>query len=216
ENEPTGADQRVATYEPDAAQDRQRCEPIPAAAGILAVADGNAADHAADSGALHECHDHGTDAEAQVPDERDATTAAELEGHAAEDQAEQQQQGGDVKGRQEYRICGGKGREQRGPDHDQPGFVAVPEGRDRVDHLLAQLAVAHRAEQDADAKVEAVEHGIDQDRAPDDGSPEQREVRSRHRQSPVSAWAAIASGRLGVTSVSTTSVFGPSCSSRYK
>ena len=132
EHQPARSEQRVAEHEPDPAQDRERVQPVERTAGVLAVDDGDAADHRADRRALHEARPPRAQEEAPVPHPAHALApVAELERDAAEDQSEQHQQHREVERTEEHRIDIGKGREQPGADHHQPGLVAVPERRDR-------------------------------------------------------------------------------------
>ena len=60
--------------------------------------------------------------------------------------------------------CADREGHQQKPDRQhQPGLVGVPERADRGDHAVL-FGVVGEGEQDADAKVEAVEHDVDQDR----------------------------------------------------
>src|SRR3546814_1126718 len=81
---------------------------------------------------------------------------AELEGDAAEDEAEQH---GDER-RIERRKDGGVGqredREKADAAEHQPGLVAVPDGGDGIHRDVAVVPLADQREQHADPAVEAV------------------------------------------------------------
>src|SRR3546814_7083152 len=87
---------------------------------------------------------------------------AELEGDAAEDEAEQH---GDER-RIERRKDGGVGqredREKADAAEHQPGLVAVPDGGDGIHRDVAVVPLVDQREQHADPEVEAVQHHIGQ------------------------------------------------------
>ena len=199
-------------------------QPAERAADVLAVHDRDAAHHRADRGALDKRDHRRTEEESPVPDPAHALAAeAELERDAAEDEAKEQQQHREVERAEEHCIDVGKRREQPGADHHQPSLVAVPERGDGVHHPHPVRLVPGRAEQYADAEIEAVQDDVDQDRAREHASPEQREIGWFHVRHPslravapvaVSASSANASGRLPVApGMAFASAVGPSCSS---
>src|SRR5262249_59964630 len=147
---------------------------------------------------------------------------AKLEGDATEDQTEEQKEHRQVEDAKKYRIRLREGGEEGGTGHDEPRLVAIPERRDRVHHLHAQVLILGPAEEDADAEIEAVEYGVHQDREGDDRGPEQREGARFHGHAPaltlppvaVSASSANANGRLPrAAGIGFTSTIGPCLSS---
>ena len=157
-------------------------QPLEARPGELPVLDGNAPHHRADRRALDEGGHRRAGGEAEVPDPAYALAAvAELEGDAAEDQTDQQEKHRQVEGAEKDRIDRRERREEGGADHNEPGFVAIPKGRDRRHHRAALRSVPRHSEEDADAEVEAVEQHVDEDRDGDDPGPEMREAEDLHR-----------------------------------
>src|SRR5262249_39055466 len=100
---------------------------------IIAARDGKTADHGTHRGTLYEGSDNRPDKESPVP-KAPGAPVAELEGDAAENQAEQHKQRRDVERWQEYGISLRESSEERRRDHDQPSLIAVPERRDRRNH----------------------------------------------------------------------------------
>jgi hypothetical protein len=101
-------------------------------------------------------------AEAVVPEGPALGVAkAELERHAAEHEREQHDQHREIYRGQDDGEGERKRREQRDAAENEPGLVAVPDGRNRVHHQIARLAVGREAVEDADAEVEAVEQHIE-------------------------------------------------------
>ena len=129
---------------------------------------------------------------------------AELERHAAEDQAEQHDDQRQVGAGQDHRVGEREGREQPGAAEHQPGLVAVPDGRDRVHGEIAVLVGGQEREQDADPEIEAVEQHVHHDPDHDDRGPQQRQVDPEFRHGAYSAGSEIGppadSGRRAVCS----------------
>ena len=57
-------------------------------------------------------------------------TAAQLEGHAAQDEGDEHQEQGEVESRKHRSVDVGESSEQRTASGDHPDFVAVPDGTD--------------------------------------------------------------------------------------
>ena len=112
QGQPAGTEQRVTEHQTDPAQHRQWPQPFETAADVLALHYRNAADHCPHCRPLDESCDRRADDEPPIPQPACAAALAVFEGYAAEDQAEQQQQHGDVKRRQEDRIDHREGGEQ--------------------------------------------------------------------------------------------------------
>ena len=116
----------------------------------------------------------------------------ELEGDAAEDQAEQH--GGErrVERRQDDGIGQRKGRHQPAAAQHQPRLVPVPDRRDGVHRRIPLGPDAEGGEEDADAEVEAVHHDIHADGKGDDAGPDDREIHVHAHHSPsLTAWAGV-------------------------
>jgi hypothetical protein len=94
-----------------------------------------------------------------------ARLGAELEGDAAQDEAHQHHEDRQVERREDHPVRLREGHEQEAHGEHQPGLVGVPERADRADHAILFRPLRQR-EEDADAKVEAVEDHVDQDRQP--------------------------------------------------
>ncbi len=99
---------------------------------------------------------------------------AEVEGHAAQDQADDHDGCRQVQGLQHQAVRLGKGHQQHAHAQDQPGFVGVPERADAADHGVFLHLVAQRQQQ-AHAKVVAVENHIGQQRKAHHGHEDQGE-----------------------------------------
>ena len=112
---------------------------------------------------------------------------AELEGHAAQDQARQHEQQRQIEGREQRRIDDRKGAPQDDAGHHEPGLVAVPDRRHRAQHRAPPRLVARQAEQHADAEIEPVEQHVEQNADGQDGDPEHD-----HGYSPAATWCSVA------------------------
>jgi hypothetical protein len=66
---------------------------------------------------------------------------AEFEGDAAEDQADEHEDQGQVERAEDDGVGQREGRQQAGPAQHQPGLVAVPHGRHRVHDDVALILV---------------------------------------------------------------------------
>ena len=86
---------------------------------------------------------------------------AELERDASETERQQHDHERKIERRQEHAIRERKPSEQRDAGHDEPGLVPIPGRRDCVDHPIAHALIALREQQNADSKVETVEHDIE-------------------------------------------------------
>jgi hypothetical protein len=100
---------------------------------------------------------------------------AELEGDAAEDERQQHQQHGEIDRRNDDGERHREHSEQRQPAEDQPRLVAIPDWRDRA-HDGAALALRCEAIKDADAKIEAVQHHIEEHADADDRGPDRQQI----------------------------------------
>ena len=67
-------------------------------------------------------------------------------------------------------------RKQRAAAQNQPDFVAVPEGADRIHQHAPFAVIASGQVQDADAEVEPVEQHVHEDGEPEDAGPDGNEV----------------------------------------
>ena len=76
----------------------------------------------------------------------------------------------------------GKRRQQAHAAKHEPGLVAVPDRRDRVHHQVTRGRVGREAEQDPDAKVEAVEQHIEENPDAKDDRPDQDEIQPERQR----------------------------------
>ena len=174
-DQPAGAEQGIADDQAGAGQQAERRQPVPPAAGIGAALDRDALEQRAERDPLREGRDQRAEEEAGIPEFAVAGIApAELEGDAAEDEAEQHRDQRRVERGQDDRISEREGGEQPAAAEHQPGLVAVPDRRDRVHRLVALLADREAREEDADAEIEPVHHHIGRDREGDDEGPDDR------------------------------------------
>src|SRR5207247_5107611 len=71
---------------------------------------------------------------------------AQLEGNASEDQGHQHDKNRKIEGRQNDGEGEGEGSEEGDPAQDEPGFVAIPDRRNRVHHKIARCVPGRTAE----------------------------------------------------------------------
>ncbi len=101
---------------------------------------------------------------------------AELEGDAAQHEAEQHRDQRRIERGQDDRIGQREGGHQAPAAQHQPGLVAVPDRRDAVHRDVPLMADLEAGEEDADAQIEAVHDDIGDDREADDPGPDDGEV----------------------------------------
>ncbi|MCY1299292.1 hypothetical protein D9M70_488150 [compost metagenome] len=177
-DQPGGAEQGITDDDGDAGHDREGRQPVPPAADIGAVLDGDTLDERAESYALREGCEHRTARERPVPEIFGTPGApAIFEGDAAEDEADDHGDNRGVECRQDRRISERKYRHQTAAAEHQPGFVAVPDRRDGIHHHVAVVLLREERKEDADAEVEAVEDDIGEHRKGDDGGPDERQIK---------------------------------------
>ena len=118
------------------------------------------------------------DHEAVVPERLPAFRApAELEGDAAEDEAEQHEDDRHVERGQHGGVGQREDRHQAAAAEDEPGLVAVPDRGDRVGHHVAVVLFGEEREEDADAEIEAVEDDVGEHREGDEAGPDEGEIK---------------------------------------
>ena len=148
----------------------ERREEVPERAGELAVrVDGQTRDQVAQRDPEHERGKQAADRQRAAPQPAPAwpvDLAAELEGHAADDQRHQQQHEREVARREPGGVPVGEGGEDRRTADDQPDLVAVPERADGVDrHPALASGPAEDPVQHPDTEVEALQ---DEEAGPED------------------------------------------------
>ena len=177
DQQPGRAEQGIARHHAEAAHHREPRGPIERAAGELAVGDRDALDEAAQDHALEEGGQRGAEPEGAVPPHlAGARHPAELEGDAAEHQRQQHQDDREVERRHDHGVGLWEGHQQPAAAQHQPGLVAVPERRHRVDHQVAVALLPEGGKQDADAEVEAVEDHVHGDGDADQRGPDHRQI----------------------------------------
>src|SRR5262249_28398196 len=62
------------------------------------------------------------------------------------------------------------------PRPPRPGFVAIPDGRDRAHDRVARARVTRKAVEHAHAEIEAVEQDIEEHRHPENQRPNRHQV----------------------------------------
>ena len=184
QGQPARTQQGVATDQRKAGHQAEGREPIHHVAGELPVRHLESLDEGAQHCPLEECRHHRAQIEGHVPHAPAALRLeTELKGHAAEHQGKQHEQNGDIECRHEQPIGLGEGGEQAAAGKHQPGFVAVPVGRDAVHHQVAFLVGATPGKQDADPQIEAIKDHIEHQPQAQHPSPDQRNPETRvHRQ----------------------------------
>ena len=159
------------------AEEGVRNEQVEQAPGERAVArDRYAADEVRERDAPEQRRHGARDGEQRVPAAaplRVRALVAVLDRHAADDQADEQDEQRKVEGGEQRRVPRGERSERRPAGHDQPHLVPVPDGADRV-HQRASLlfVVPDETLEDADPEVEALE---DEVADPEDGDQEEPE-----------------------------------------
>src|SRR5581483_4117574 len=101
---------------------------------------------------------------------------AELERDPTKYQRQQHDNHRQIKGRQDDRIGQRKRDHHSGATEDKPGFVAIPEWRDRIHHLVTFAVRRSEWKQDSDAQIEAVEDDVHRHRESDYSGPDNRQV----------------------------------------
>ena len=139
--QPAGAEQGIAGDHARAGQQAERRQPVPPAAAIGAAFDRDALQQRAERDPLRERRDQRARGEAEIPDVPVAGIApAEFERDAAEHEAEQHRDQRRVERGHHDRISEREGGEQPAAAEHQPGFVAVPDRRDRIHRGVALAA----------------------------------------------------------------------------
>src|SRR6202163_999577 len=122
---------------------------------------------------------------------------AEFEGEPAEDQRQQHQEDREIDGGNDDGESDREGGQQADAAENEPGFVAIPDRRDRVHHQFARAAVGREVVEHADAEIKTVERDIEEDADGEYGGPDRNEVERGHqRVSPV-AGASASIGDFG-------------------
>ncbi len=104
----------------------------------------------------------------------------EFECDAAENQCDQHHQDRQVKSRKQGRVSERECAEQPGCTNNEPGFVEVPDRRDRIHGDVALALILHQRKKDSKPKIEAIEQHIHEHCKGDHGSPNDGDV-DRHR-----------------------------------
>jgi hypothetical protein len=84
----------------------------------------------------------------------------ELERNAPEPKRQEHKEDGKVEGRHDNPIGNGECGKQSDSRHNEPCFVAVPCGRDGVDHVVPSAIAGLKQEQYANPQIRAIEHHI--------------------------------------------------------
>ncbi|MNS64465.1 hypothetical protein D3C72_975920 [compost metagenome] len=177
-DQPGATQLRISQQQRKAAKQWERPQPVEWATGIHVVLHRNAIEERPKGDALGEGGDDRAANERLVPPVAAALAGleAELEGHAAEDQAQQHQYQRQVEGAEDHRVGQGEGTEQARTAQHQPGLVAVPHWCDGIHHDVAFFLVLDRQEENADAEVEAVHDDVHHDPENNDQCPDQRDI----------------------------------------
>ena len=139
---------------------------------------------------------------------------AELERHAAEDQRQQHEENREIEGGQQRSVGCGEGGKEPAAAEDEPCLVAIPDGCDGGLHLVAFVTVFREGEEDADAEIEAIKRGVEEDGGGYEEGPDGGEVAAEHDQPSFVAalLTPVPSGEPGGSLVSfggSSSVSGP-------
>jgi hypothetical protein len=105
-----------------------------------------------------------------------------VEGHAAQDQPHQHERHRQVQRRQHHAVGLREGHQQNADAQHQPGFVGVPERPNGRNHAVL-VPVIHQRQQQANAKVETVQHHVGQHGDAHQRHEDQRQHRVHHATS---------------------------------
>src|SRR5262249_49415235 len=118
-----------------------------------------------------------------------------LERDDADHEEEEDEEQGEVEPGEHRRVPGGEGSEGRAAGDDEPDFVAVPDGPDRLEHGVAlALLAGEEREQHADAEVQSLEQEV---AAPEDGYEDEPEGLEVHQYAAAEGSSPVGSGRSG-------------------
>ena len=205
QHEPGRAEQRIARRDAERAQERERRREVERAARERAVLDLDALNEPAEDQPLRQRRDGRAAREGRVPVFLAGVgDRAKFERDAAKHKREQHRDDRQVERRHDHRIGARERDQQPTAAEHQPGLVAVPERRDRTDHLVALALRLGEGKQNADAEIEPVENHVERNRDADQRGPGHREIPfHRHGRLPyvVASRAASLADDSGLPSV---------------
>ncbi len=175
-HQPTGTQQRISDHQPQAAHHAKGRQPIEYAAGDLSVLDAYFLQQSTQYQPLRKCRNGRTGGKRHIPlAMMRLGDTAKLEGHATKDQCQHHHDHRQIHCRHDHRICKRKCDQQPVAAQHQPGFIAIPERRDGIHHLVAFHLLRKEREKNADAQVESVQHHIHRHRSADHQCPNDRQ-----------------------------------------
>ena len=127
--------------------------------------------------ALREGADDGAVVEGTIPEGPMLGVAvAELERNATENERQQHDGDREINRWDDDRKCKRESSHKRKPAEHQPGFVPVPDGRDRVHDQVARISIRRESIEYAHAQIEAVQEHIHKDANAEHERPDGHEI----------------------------------------
>ena len=113
---------------------------------------------------------------------------AELERNATKNERQQHDGDREINRWDDDRKCERESSHKRKPAEHQPGFVAVPDGRDRVHDQVARIPIGRESVEYAHAQIEAVQKHIHKHANAEHERPDGHEIENgrAHNRRPVS------------------------------
>ena len=100
----------------------------------------------------------------------------EFKRHTTENQPQQHEDDRDIERRHQHGICQGKGGEHTAAAQDQPCFVTIPEGGDRIHHSISGCVGGGKRKQNSDTQVESVQQNIEKYGHSNQAIPDERQI----------------------------------------
>ena len=178
EERPVEGEERECGQPPE---QRIRVEKVEQVAGEVALCvDRHAVDHVRERDAPEERGHGARDGEDRVPAAAPLLLrafVAVLDRDAADDEADEHEEEGEIEAREERRVPAGERRERRAAGDEQPHLVAVPDRADRADERPALADVtADEGQEHADAEVEPLQDEVARPEHDDEEEPERLQV----------------------------------------
>src|SRR5580700_8112335 len=135
--EPTAAQHYISEENARRAEDRKEAQAIKNTTAEGVAADCDTLNQPPKNYPLHASRHNGSDTEDGIPVRAIALRLrTEFKGHAAQSQSKKHDNERNIERGHQNAIGEGKACKKRDTGHDEPGFVAVPGWRARVDHMI--------------------------------------------------------------------------------
>ena len=189
QDQPARAEKAVAEDQGDASEQRKHCKAVERAASEVATFRLKALNECAEHHALREGAEDGAVVEGVIPEGPMLGVAvAELERDATENERQQHDGDREINRRYDDRKSERESGHKRKSAEHQPGFVAVPDRRDRVHDQVARISIGRESVEYAHAQIEAVQEHIQKDANAEHERPDGHEIENglAHDRRPVS------------------------------